>query len=102
MTLIKVFHNTGCYRREEDEDSDGAGQEQHEDLEGAGQEHHEDLEGSGQEHHSGFTDDEGKDGDRSTTGLASRCCQFRKSHVVTPPVEPQADNNIVIILSSDG
>jgi hypothetical protein len=60
------------------------------------------LEGSGQEHHSGFTDDEGKDGDRSTTGSASRCCRSRKSHMVTSPIGPQADNNVVIILSGDG
>jgi hypothetical protein len=47
---------------QEDEDSDGVGQEQHGDLENVGQEHHEDLEGSGQEHHSSFVDDEGGEG----------------------------------------
>jgi hypothetical protein len=35
------------WRRQEDEELDGVGQEQHKDLEGVGQEHHEDLDGSG-------------------------------------------------------
>jgi hypothetical protein len=70
-------------------------------LEGSGEEHHGDLEGLGQEHHAGFTDDEGGEGDESTTGSASRHRRFRRSHVVTSPIVRQTDNRVVIIPCGD-
>jgi hypothetical protein len=56
---------------QEDEDSDGVGQEQHKDLEGLDQ-----------EHHGGFADDEGGEGDGPAAGSISTHHQFRRSHVV--------------------
>jgi hypothetical protein len=62
----------------------------------------EDLEGSGQEHHGDFTDNKGGEGDGSVAGLASRHRQFRRSHVVAPPIAPHTDNRVVIIPYGDG
>jgi hypothetical protein len=71
-------------------------------LERAEQENHEDLEGSGQEHHDGFMDNEGGVGDGSATSSTSRRHRFRRSHVVTPPIVPQADNKVMIIPCGNG
>jgi hypothetical protein len=71
-------------------------------LEGAGQEHHKDLEGLRQEHHGGFMNDKGGEGDGSAVGSASTHCLFKKSHMVAPPIAPQAYNRVVILPCGDG
>jgi hypothetical protein len=65
-----------CAGWEEDEDSDGVGQEQHEDLDGGDRSSTRTWRVLG---HDSFTNDEGGEGDMSTASSTSRSHRFRRS-----------------------